>query len=167
MYFSPSNRSAFVNNLFIQYGCDRETRELLEKLNNDELKILVKYPDLLERVKTIAKMSDFCLDHLIRTNYGFRIDSWAAGDYLLSVSELGQRAPDWCQSEHVGWTFHTGDVPQFCKWARDFLMQEVRINVWMRYIEYKKAALKSNTLEIDPADILAAAAGFGHFGSYL
>lgn len=168
MFLPSIHRSSFVNNLFIRHGCDRETRDLLEKLSNKELQILVVHVDLLDRVKTIAKMSELHLDHVIRTEYGFRVDSWGAGDYLLSVSKLEENAPSWWNSQHVGWTFQQNDVAQFCKWAREFLLEEVRINIWMRYIEHKKAALKSQTgPEVDPADILAAAAGLGHFGSYL
>jgi len=167
MYFPPANRFAYIGNLFIRHGCDLETRELLEKLSIKEIDILLKHLDLLERVKTIAKMSDMHLDHLISTEYGFRVDSWSDGDYLLSVSELDQRAPNWWQSGHIGWMFEVGNAKQFSKWAKDFLMQEVRINIWMRYIEHKKASLKSKTLEVDPADILEAAAGFHHFGSFM
>lgn len=159
-------RPAFINNMFIRHGCGKETRELLEKLGDKELAILSKNQDLLERVKEISKMSYLHLNHVIGTQYGLKVDNWSGGDFLLSTAELDQKAPSWWGSTHIGWTFDTGNPPQFCSWARDFLMQEVRINIWMRYIEYKRAALKSAVPEIDPADILAAAASGGH-GNYL
>lgn len=169
MYFPPVYRPSFINNMFLRHGCDKETRELLEKLGIKELQVLLKNLDLLDRVKTIAKMSDLHLDHLMRTSYGFKVDNWSGGDFLLGVGDLDQRAPTWWDSQHVGWTFDVGNTVRFCQWARDFLMQEVRINIWMRYIEHKKASLKSSaTPVIDPNDILeAAAAGMGHFGDFM
>lgn len=167
MYLPPVYRHAFINNMFVRHGCDKETRELLEKLSHKELRILAKYEDLLERVKNIAKMSDMHLDHLMSTEYGFKVDSWSGGDYLLSVSELDNRAPGWWKSQHVGWAFELGNKKQFCDWAKGFLIQEVRINIWMRYIEYRKSVLKSKRgAEIDPDDILAAVVP-GHFGLFL
>jgi hypothetical protein len=167
MTFYPIHKNTYVNNLFIPHGCDKETRDLLCKLPLKELDILVKHMDILERVKNIAKMSSLHLDHLMTSQYGLKVDAWSDGDYYLGVTNIEDRAPRWWHSDHIGWTFHTGDTAQFCAWARDFLMQEVRINIWIRYFEHKKAELKSKPLEVDPADILDATAGLGHFGLFL
>jgi hypothetical protein len=167
MHLYPVPKNTYVNSLFIQHGCDKETRDLLCKLPLKELDILVKHTDILGRVKNIAKMSYFHLEHLVTSQYGLKVDAWGSGDYYLGVTGIDDRAPSWWHSDHVGWIFHLGDTPQFTAWARDFLMQEVRINIWMRYLEYKRTELKSKPLEVDPADIPAATADLGHFGSFL
>lgn len=156
----PVYRPAFINNMSIRHGLTKESRDLLQKLSSKELEILLHHDDLLDRIKEIAKMPKEELDQALRTNYKLKVDSWWAGDVLICASEEASKPPSWWQDLHIGWVFDANDTDELCAWARDFLLQEVKINLWMRYIEHKKSKQKAKPPEVDPADILAAAAGY-------
>ena len=63
------------------------------------------------------------------------------GDVWIDISEdVEKLTPEWItkgQLPYSGWylTFN-GDDNEFMPWARNMLLQEVRINGWIRYMEH-------------------------------
>lgn len=121
--------------------------ELLEPLPLKELKILRKNPDLLERVWAICTYTKHGLREHIRDCHAFGIVEGAAGDVWVESKIPDALIPGWISTDledgkvklpFAGWylTFSRKDNA-FEPWARSLLLQEVRTNLWMRYMEHK------------------------------
>lgn len=124
-------------------GLDSEVfNELLDSLSVKELKILKRHEDLIDRVVEICKMSKMELLQTIRNSYGFDVQNCNNGDvWIDATEEVEALTPEWIkkgQLPYSGWylTFN-GDDNAFVPWARNMLLQEVRANGWMRYMEHK------------------------------
>ncbi len=124
-------------------GLDSDVfNDLLDQLGVKELKILKRHDDLIERVVEICKMTKMALLQTIRNNYGFEVQSCNNGDVWIDVDDSVEAlSPEWItkgQLPYSGWylTFN-GDDNEFVPWARNMLLQEVRTNGWMRYMEHK------------------------------
>ena len=138
-------------------GLDSEVfNDLLDSLSVKELKILKRHDDLVKRVVEICKLTKMGLLQTIREDYGFDIQNCNNGDVWIEASEVVENlTPKWItkgQLPHCGWylTFN-GDDNEFAPWARSMLLQEVRINGWIRYMEHKldvATASKKSPFEI-------------------
>lgn len=116
---------------------DSAYQKLLDGLSDKELRILWRYPDLIEKVREIVKMPLVQIVAELQEEFSLEIEQYPTDNVWISTEKLEDAIPDWFTSSHCGWFTGTGD-PEFLNWARDFLMQEVRINLWIKYLEYKK-----------------------------
>jgi hypothetical protein len=112
-------------------------QNLLEGLSLKELRILRRYPDLSARVGEIARMTTPELIEALSEDYKLNPIDCHGGDVWITTRKLEDSVPDWFATEHTGWMVSLTDG-EFDAWAQHFLMQEVRINIWIRYMEYKK-----------------------------
>lgn len=146
---------------------------LLNTLGVKELKILKRHDDLIERVVEICKLTKMGLLKTIRNDYKFDVQNCRNGDLWIEADEsIGKLTPDWIKKDQLpysGWylTFN-GNDNNFSSWARNLLLQEVRFNVWMRYMEYKMdiaSRKKDNTKNpFERADDLSwISQGFGNY----
>ncbi len=110
---------------------------LLNGLAAEELGILRKNPELRDRVREITKMTTVQLEAELREEYNLEIDQYNSQDVWISTEKLDDAIPDWFTTSHCGW-YTDSRNGEFMVWARDFLMQEVRINLWIRDMEDKK-----------------------------
>lgn len=114
-----------------------EYQTLLEGLSGKELKALRYHTDLMERIKVIANITILQALAELKEKHGLEIDQCQNQDVWVSTEKLESGLPDWFHSDHCGWFLSIGDG-EFLRWAKVFLMQEVRVNIWMRYLEHKK-----------------------------
>jgi hypothetical protein len=134
---------------------------LLDQLAVKELKVLKRHDDLVARVVEICKLTKMGLLKAIRDDYKFEVQNCQNGDVWVDASDsVDGLTPDWIdkgQLPHCGWylTFN-GDDSEFVPWARNLLLQEVRVNAWMRYMEHKldvasgKSGNAQNPFEMGP-----------------
>ena len=132
--FPQINKKAMVFNMSQR---DSEYEKLLSTLSTKELGILQKHDDLIEKVKGITKMTQIQLLQELEDEYDLEVDQYNIENMWLSTEKLEDAIPDWFSTSHCGWFKDVRDG-EFTDWAREFLMQEVRINIWIRYQEYKK-----------------------------
>jgi hypothetical protein len=132
--FPQLNKKAMVFNM--SKG-DSEYEKLLSCLSTKELRILHKHDDLISKVRGITKMTKVQLLQELEDEYELEVDKYTIDDMWLSCEKLEDAIPDWFSTSHCGWSASEKDG-EFVAWAREFLMQEVRINLWIRYQEYKK-----------------------------
>lgn len=113
---------------------------LLDGLSLKELKILRNHEDLLSRLLKISKMSDAELLEIIQEDYNLLSVDLCDGNVWVDTDSLQDNIPEWFNSTHCGWHLDV-QAGEFEVWARHFLAQEVRINIWIRYMEHKKKNL--------------------------
>ncbi len=126
------NRHAMVHNMV---GGDSEYQALLNGLSTREIRILRGHPDLVDTVQGIIKMTSVQLLAELK-EYKLEVDQYPTQDMWISLENLEECIPDWFSTNHYGWFVGSGD--NFQEWARNFLMQEVRINIWVRYLMDRK-----------------------------
>lgn len=126
-----------IQSIGVQKSGGNIFQSLLDGLSVKELAILRKHDDLLNRTLVISKMTEAMLLETVKEDYDLNAEEWQTGDVWISTEQIEDQIPDWFKSQHCGWylSFEQGE---FDVWARTFLMQEVRINIWMRYLEHKK-----------------------------
>ncbi len=112
-------------------------QSLLDGLSLRELVVLREHDDLMERASEIAKMSETTLLETIERDYDLEPQTWQTGEVWVGTEQIEDRIPSWFKSQHCGWYLSFSDG-EFDVWARNFLMQEVRINIWIRYLEDQK-----------------------------
>ncbi len=113
---------------------------LLDGLSVKELKIILRHDDLMSRLLKISKMSDEELLETIQEDYNLLVTDLCEGSLWVATEPLENNIPKWFDSTHCGWYLET-EKGEFGVWARHFLAQEVRINIWIRYMEHKKKNL--------------------------
>lgn len=116
---------------------DKGFQNLLDGLSAKEVIILRKHSDLIDQVRDIVKMTSIQLQAELREEYNLEIDQYHSNDVWVSTEKLEDAIPDWFTTSHCGWFKNSRDG-EFEDWARNFLMQEVRMNIWIRYLEHKK-----------------------------
>lgn len=148
--------------------------ELLDSLSAKELKILKKNEDLVTRVTDICKLSKMSMFKHIKTDYGFKIDNCSNGDIWVDAGDVTDPlVPEWIkagQLAHSGWYLSFAGVEnEFMPWARSLLFQEVRVNMWLRYMEHKldMATSKKNPFEVNAQVSLPWAGPVGSGGNYI
>lgn len=134
---------------------------LLDQLAVKELKVLKRHDDLVERVIEICKLTKMGMLKTIRDDYKFEVTNCENGDVWIDASDSCEGlTPDWIKPQqlpHCGWYLSfNGDDNEFMPWARNMLLQEVRVNAWMRYMEHKldvasgKPGKTQNPFEMGP-----------------
>lgn len=110
-------------------------QDLVKGLSIKELNILRKHSDLLARVRRLSQLNTVQLMAELQEEYDLEIDSYPNGNHFVGSEKLDAAVPSWVQSSPSRWF---QDLSEFDTWAQEFLMQEVRINIWIRYCEHKK-----------------------------
>jgi len=112
--------------------------KLLMELTTPEIAELVQHEDLITKVGDIVRMTSLALEKTLQERYLLEVTECQTGNYWLGVSdELATWMPDWLVTHHQGYWCETRE---FTTTARIILLRDVRINLWMRYLERKKAA---------------------------
>jgi hypothetical protein len=154
------NKRFLIHNLLVQKHEGATFQGLLEALSLKELRILCKHEDLVDRVSEITKMSDQELLEVVKEDYQLEPANCATGDVWLGVENLEDRIPEDFVTRHSGWYLSLKDG-EFNVWAKHFLMQEVRINIWIRYLEHKKKNPGKQRKAI--SDYEGLATGYGNY----
>jgi hypothetical protein len=128
-----ANKRAIVNNMS---DGDSEYQRLLDTLPTKELRILQKNPDLIAEVRRLTKLTLTQAESVLEKEYDLTIDQWQTQDLVIGTDLLDVAIPKWFTTSHCGW-FKSAHGGVFLGWAREFLLQEVRINLWIRYLEHK------------------------------
>lgn len=123
---------------------------LLDPLPIRQLRILKKNDDLVERTTEICKMTKMGLLIELRDKYGFEITNCQNGDVWIDGDASNDGlTPDWIEQGQLpfaGWYMKfNGEDNEFEPWARNMLFQEVRTNMWIRYMEHKIAEASKKT----------------------
>ena len=118
---------------------DSQYQKLLDGLSSKELEILQKNPDLITRVLEVTKMTEVQVLAELREEYDLEVDSFQTGEYWIGTEKVEDAIPDWFKSSHCGWFLNDTDAGGLVEWAKSFLMQAVRANLWMRYLEHKES----------------------------
>lgn len=142
----PQNKRWLIQNLGIQATAGSGFQILLDGLSLRELAVLRKHEDLVDRVKEITKMNEAALISTLQEDYDLEVQNLHSGDVWVGTNLIEDNIPDWFESTHCGWYLDLREG-EFHKWARELLMQEVRVNIWMRYLEHKK---KNPTITVEP-----------------
>ena len=126
-------------------------KPLLDILSNKELKVLRLYEDLREQVAKISRMNAGELIKVVEDRFGLEVShTHVDSDLWIGFEDdLEALQPKWIKYSHFGW-YLTVEDGEFATWARDMLMQEVRVNIWMRYLRHKRKSKK----ERDDEDFL-------------
>jgi len=148
------NRLAAIKNMSAKYNQNSTLQELLEKLSNKELRLIQKNSDLVDRIYEISKMDMNTASIILEEDFCLSLDDYEGNSCWVGIEEIEKHLPKWIRYTHVGWALE--EIEEFMSFARDFFLQEVRINLWMRYYEHKKTS-KPNQKEL----------GYSGFGLYL
>jgi hypothetical protein len=158
------NAAGLVHNLA---SGDAGAKMLLNTLSGRELRILHKNRDLLERIVEIAQINGIALWSELHDRFDIEVIlcSSGTGDYWANTSvdrdkSLPKEFKEWYKATgHTGW--YLGTQVEFNMWARDLLLQEVRTNLMIRYIEHKRSEKKKRkATEAEQAAGVVAAYGF-------
>ena len=146
IYPFPNKRAMVFN---MSHG-DVGYQLLLDGLSTKEILILKKHPDLISWVQEITRMTTVQIIAELQDGFNLEVDEYPTGDLWVNTEKLESFIPDWFTTSHCGW-YKDARNGEFEEWAKNFLMQEVRINIWLRYLEHKE----------DENDTV------GHYGLYL
>ncbi len=113
---------------------DKEYRKVIENFSEIELSLIIKNKDLGDRLKEISKMKLKQVLDSIRADFKLKIHPYGDAENWISLHELGffKDLPKWWRTTHNGWNIRTEDMVKF---GQGLLIQEVRINLYLRYIE--------------------------------
>lgn len=139
-FYPYANRGAIIRNMAARHSYDSEIQRLLHHLNAKELQILQKNLDLVDRVSEVSKLDAKDLSEILTIDYDLEVEAYT-GSIWVSCTDIAKRVPENLANAHTGWWF--GEEPEFIAWARDFLMQDIRINIMLRYIEHKRREAKN------------------------
>lgn len=136
----PPARGFWISQIVVKTGGGSAVADLLRNLSYKELSILHKNPDLQRRVHDIARHTRPQLLHALSKDFGLTVSDCMTGDYFVGQEQaLSDLIPEWLNPLNFGF-WVPGGVEDVCfiKWARNFLMMEVRTNLWIRYLEHKR-----------------------------
>jgi hypothetical protein len=123
-------------------------REMVNTLSTKELTILRKNEDLIERMRTICKYSlNQMMTHLSE-HYGIKI-SYTTDDldaWIYVDDDIQDLDPEWVIRKprrtkgktsfpYAGWYLSEEEM---LDWGRDLVLQEVRVNLFLRYFIRKE-----------------------------
>lgn len=136
---------------------DAQVQKLLKILPSNELRIIRKHKDLIDRVKAIVNTPVKELVDEIESQFGLVVNRFGAGEIWIDNEGLADAVPSWVDSYHFGWYTDTDKLSSFC---REFLLQEVRTNIYIRYLEFK-------SLKLEEKARAKATQVVGVYGNYL
>lgn len=122
-------------------------QSLLNMLNHAEIRMLREHEDLIERVREIANYKTSALLQALQEDFDMKV-TYAMGVSYLDADEVLKRVPDWADNDHCGWDFDPIGG-QYNYWARGFLMQEVQVNLWIRFFEEQKKRSQKEAKKVD------------------
>lgn len=122
--------------LFRMSKSNSEVRKILDALPTKELEILEHHPDLQDRIHEIVNMPVDDLTDALTKNFDLIVSQYGTGEVMIDIEKLEDAVPDWLETRHIGWYILISELIGFC---RDFLMGEVRTNIYIRYLEYKQS----------------------------
>jgi len=133
------NRGIIVSNIAITHGAGNDFRKLIDCLTIDELKIMKLDEDLIQRTKDILTLDAEDLREYMVKAWGLTVEECQNNDWWFDVEGIREKCPIWSRAQIEG---HYIDGPDFIKWAQQWLMQEIRVNINIKYIEELRAAAK-------------------------
>lgn len=121
--------------------------KLLKTMSAKELRLLYRHRDLLPRIEELAGLSTADLVSEVETNYGLEIDYLPTGDITINPEEVIEEV-FFCQLDDyptAGWGWDIdGGWAELGNWARRFLLQEIKIELWFRYMVHKSKKRKED-----------------------
>jgi hypothetical protein len=131
------SRPALIGNITREKGSTPHLKMLLESLSTKEIYIARQNPDLLTEIDKIAKSP--ILELVDRIRGEFEVDIMDIdGAVWVDVKPIKHRVPEKYANSHFGWWFDKEENAEFEEWLRCFFLQEIRVNIWARYIAHKK-----------------------------
>lgn len=138
-----SQRFLLVNNLVLAYrGTASGTlRAMLDDLNFTELKVVQQNEDLNHAIQRLAEASEEEMLRVLKHKYNLSFMSCENGECWIDAEGLEDMEPEWLKEKinHFGW--YVGDLTN---WCRRFLLQVVRVNIWMHLLEKSRTEKKSS-----------------------
>lgn len=113
-------------------------QEMVESLSIKELRILNKNPALINRIKWISLQKN--KEELVKIilDYGLETINCQNGDvWIGNKTELDKFSPSWADDSLPYNGYYFNFDKEFAPWARNFLLQDVRCNIWNKYLEKK------------------------------
>lgn len=151
--FSPAYNRTIMKGAIAMRGAKKPEKayrmeELLDCFSMKELQILFKHEDLITKVDSIAGMTDEELVRVVKEEYGAEFERFHSEEdtFFVGFDRPLEALPTKYPTIPLGiyLSLKTGEL-QF--WARKLLLHEVRINLWMRYIEHKAESAKEKRTE--------------------
>jgi len=139
MHYSVTQQSFSRELLIAQISGSKLTqgaKDLLGKLSLKELRSLFKNQDLVPKIQEIANLQLFQALDRLRNDHLLDINDCAGAGYYFGIDDkLGKRHSNWLLDACNG--YWSGDDESTLEAARSILLLEVRVNLWLRYLEYK------------------------------
>jgi hypothetical protein len=133
-----------VNALVVINRLGPEFKRLVGNLSVDELNVLIREVDLLERVRDVSNMDEEEIRSHMSEAWGLIAESCQNDDWWIDIEPIRHRLPSWTKAVIEGqYVF----ARRFAEVGRDMLMQEVRVNINLRLIQLKKEAVRSQRAE--------------------
>ncbi len=133
------NRGIIVSNIAITHDAGNDFRRLIDCLTLEELKVLKLDEDLIQRVKGVLNLDAEGLREHMVGNWGLLVEECQNNDWWFDVEGIRERCPKWARATIEG---HYVDGGDFVKWAQQWLMQEIRVNINIKRIKELRAATK-------------------------
>lgn len=135
-------KATLVTRIAKKYGGDTIFSKLLsDNFSRRDLSVLEMYPDISRRILGISRLRTGPLKMFLESNYGLQVDEFDAPDktgecdWWIGMEGLRERLPVFDRIPRSGWYV---DKKDFVYWAQSFIVREMRMNVLIRYIEYKR-----------------------------
>ena len=129
------HRPAVIRNMTAQYSYDSGLQTLLSSFGSKELKLLQKSPDLIDKLHEISQMDENTAYIMLEEDFSLNMDEYGTACWV-GTQNISDNEPSWVKTTHVGWA--VSGMEEFMELARDLLAQQVRVNLWMRWVERKK-----------------------------
>ncbi|KKL98057.1 hypothetical protein LCGC14_1828240 [marine sediment metagenome] len=133
------NKGVIAANIAITHGASNDFRKLIDCLSVEELKILKQDEDLIQQVENVLELdAEGLREHMVKT-WGLLVEECQDNDWWFDIEEVRKRCPKWSRAVIEG---HYVEGGNFVTWARQWLMQEIRVNINIKYIKELRDAVK-------------------------
>ena len=140
------DKESLVRNIAARHGYSFNLQKLLRDLTKSELKTLQNNPDLVDKVVDISKREENALIEILEEEFDLDIEDCATTGKWIGIDQIEKSKPNWGPDHHIGWA--AGGHEEFLEFARNFMLQEVRINLCVRYITEVKESAKKKDQEL-------------------
>jgi hypothetical protein len=138
------NRGIIVANIAITHDAGNDFRKLIDDLTLVELRILKQDEDLIQRVKDILELdAEGIREHMVKV-WGLSAESCQNDDWWIDIENIREQCPKWSRAIIEG---HYIDGDTFVKWGQKWLLQEVRVNINIKYIAELRDAKKKKAVK--------------------
>ncbi len=147
--FLGRNKTIIVSNLVISSQAGTDFQRLIQGFNIWELKTLRDDEAFIDRVKKIAELdAEQLREHMVK-KWSLTVESCQNDDWWVDVESIRDRCPVWTRAVIEG---HYVDCNDFVQWARELLMEEVRVNINIKRIqELREKAKKRDSQQTEAA----------------